>query len=82
MCLAVPARIISINEEKLTAVAEVSGARTECSLMLTPEARAEDYILIHAGYAINVIDEEEARKTIEIFQEIEKLNLHVSTEED
>ena len=81
MCLAVPARILSINQEKMIAVADVNGAQTECSLMLTPEAKTNDYVLIHAGYAINIIDEEEAQKTIEIFQDMAKLNAQDPDEE-
>ncbi|MCL2474921.1 MAG: HypC/HybG/HupF family hydrogenase formation chaperone [Chloroflexi bacterium] len=81
MCLAVPAKIIKINESALTCTANVNGATTEASLILTPEAKVDDYVLIHAGYTINIIDEEEALKTIEIFKEIEKMNSGTLTKE-
>ena len=73
MCLAVPAQIIKIDRAALTCTADVNGATTEASLVLTPEAKTGDYVLIHAGHAINIIDEEEALKTIEIFKAIEKM---------
>ena len=79
MCLAVPAKIIKIADSALTCTADVSGVTTEASLMLTPEAKVGDYILVHAGYAINVIDTEEALKTIEIFKEIEKMSSDTSS---
>jgi len=69
MCLAIPALIKSI--EGATARAEIGGVERTVSLMLTPEARVGDYVLIHTGFAINVIDEEEALETLDLFEEIE-----------
>ncbi len=68
MCLAVPARIESIKGEKGTVALE--GARAEVLLALVPEARVGDWVLIHAGMGITVIDPEQARETCELLMEV------------
>ena len=71
MCLAVPAKIISIKDN--IAQVDMAGTSTRASLTMTPEARVGDYVLLHTGYAINVIDEEEAQETLKIFRELEMI---------
>ncbi|ADG82161.1 hydrogenase assembly chaperone HypC/HupF [Thermincola ferriacetica] len=68
MCLAVPGQIIARND--FTAEVKLAGVVREISLELVPEAQVGDYVLVHAGFAIQVIDEEEAKKTLEIFKEL------------
>jgi len=68
MCLAIPALVKSI--EGAEAEVEISGVSRRASIMLTPQVEVGDYVLLHAGYAINVLDEEEAKETLELFQEI------------
>ncbi len=68
MCLAIPARVKSI--EGLEAEVEIGGVSRKASIMLTPEAKVGDYVLLHTGYAINVIDEVEAEETLRLFEEI------------
>jgi hydrogenase expression/formation protein HypC len=68
MCLAIPAKVKSIDG--VEAEVEIGGVSRKASVILTPEARVGDYVLLHTGYAINVIDEEEAQETLKIFQEI------------
>ncbi|MCE5260324.1 MAG: HypC/HybG/HupF family hydrogenase formation chaperone [Chloroflexi bacterium] len=68
MCLAVPLRIIAIQESLATV--EMSGVQRQISLVLTPEAQVGDYVLVHTGYAINVLDEAEAQETLRLFAEI------------
>lgn len=68
MCLAVPARIIEKQGDK--AVADAMGNRWNIRITLTPEIEVGDIVLIHAGYAITKVDEEEAQKTWELFEEI------------
>lgn len=68
MCLAVPARIIEMNGDK--AVADAMGNRWNIRTTLTPDIQLGDVVLIHAGYAIAKVDEEEAKKTWELFEEI------------
>ena len=69
MCLAIPLRIAAIDGHLATV--EMSGVVRQVSLALTPEARVGDYVLVHAGFAINVVDEAEARATLALFAKIE-----------
>lgn len=71
MCLAIPALIVSIDENRATV--ELGGTRRDISLWLTPEAKVGDYVLVHAGYAISMIDRKEADETLNIFREMAKL---------
>ncbi len=68
MCLAVPAKII--ERKDMMATVEVDGINRNISMMLLPEAKEGDYILMHAGFAIQIIDEEEARITTELMKEV------------
>ena len=71
MCLAVPALIKSIAGDE--AEVDLGGVSRRTSLMLTPEARVGDYVLLHAGYAINVLDQAEAKETLAILREMAQL---------
>ena len=68
MCLAIPARVKSVEGNE--AEVEVGGVGRRASIVLTPEAKVGNYVLLHAGYAINVIDEEEAEETLRLLKEI------------
>lgn len=70
MCLAIPALIKSIEGKE--ADIEIGGITRRISLWLTPEARVGDYALVHTGYAINILDKEEAEETLKLFEEIAK----------
>ena len=70
MCLAVPMQVINVNGSK--GVVSSGGIETEISLDLTPEAVAGDYVIVHAGFAIQRLDEEDARETLEIFSRLEQ----------
>ncbi len=61
MCLAVPAKIIAIRDSLATVT--LSGVEREVSLMLLPEAELGDYVLVHAGFAMQVIRETDAAET-------------------
>ncbi len=69
MCLAVPARIIELEDDK--AVVDAMGNRWNIRTTLVPDVKTGDIVLIHAGFAIATLDEEEAKKTWELFKEIE-----------
>jgi len=71
MCLAIPALIKSIEGKE--AEAEIGGVTRRISLWLTPEAKVGDYVLIHTGYAINILDQEEAKETLKWLEEIARL---------
>jgi len=68
MCVAVPALVKSI--EGSLARVEIGGIVREVSLRLTPEARVGDYVIVHTGYAINVLDQAEGEETLRLFEEI------------
>ncbi len=68
MCLAVPMKIVSIDKDMT--IAEVDGVRREASLMvLNDDVTVGDYVLIHAGFAISRLDEDEAQETIALMRE-------------
>ena len=71
MCLAIPVLIKSINGTD--AEVEIGGITRKTSLMLTPEAKVGDYVLLHAGYAINILDRAQAEETLAIFAEMSKI---------
>ena len=68
MCVAIPAKIKSIDGS--TAEVEVGGISRKVSVQLTPEVQKDDYVLVHAGFAIHIIDEQEARETLKLFEEL------------
>ena len=68
MCLAIPVLIKSIEDKE--AEVEIGGVTRRISLWLTPEAKVGDYALVHTGYAINILDQEEAEETLRLFEEI------------
>ncbi len=68
MCLAVPVMIQNIEGNQ--AMVELGGVKRTISLMLTPEAQVGNYVLVHAGYAIGVVDEEEAKETLHLLEEM------------
>ena len=72
MCLAVPMRITALDGTLATIVA--AGLEQRCSVLLVPEAAIGDYVLVHAGYAISVIDEEEALETYDLLRQIGALD--------
>ena len=71
MCLAVPALIKSVRDKE--AEVEIGGITRSVGLWLTPEAKVGDYVLVHTGYAINVLDQEEAEETLRLFHELAEL---------
>ena len=72
MCLAVPVKIVSVDGD--AAETEIAGVRRRVSIALTPEAKVGDYVLLHTGYAIGVIDEAEAEETLKLLEEIASLS--------
>jgi hydrogenase expression/formation protein HypC len=71
MCLAIPALIKSIENKE--AEAEIGGISRRISLWLTPEAKVGDYVLVHTGYAINILDQQEAEETLTLLRQIAEL---------
>ena len=71
MCLAIPALVKSIEGHQ--AVVEIGGVTRQASIQLTPEVKVGDYVLLHTGYAINIIDEAEAEETLKLLRELSEV---------
>jgi len=71
MCLAVPARIIELDKD--VAVVDAMGNRFKAKTTLLPEAKIGNLVLVHAGFAISLVDEEEAKETWEIIKQINEI---------
>ena len=71
MCLAVPTLIKSIDGQN--AQVELDGVERTISLVMTPEAKVGDYVIVHTGFALSVLDEAEAKETLSMFAEIDAL---------
>jgi hydrogenase expression/formation protein HypC len=67
MCLAIPSKVLKIKG--LIAEVDIGGNVKEINIMLTPEAKVGDYVLIHAGYAIQVIDEQAADEIFDAWED-------------
>ena len=77
MCLAVPGKIVSIiGDEAMQKTGKVSfgGVVTEVSLAYVPEAKVGDYVIVHVGFALSIVDEEAALQTLADLEEIAKLS--------
>jgi hydrogenase expression/formation protein HypC len=68
MCLGIPAQVMELAES--VAVVEVGGVRREVSVELLDDVATGDWVIIHAGFAIQKLDPEEAEKTLRLFKEI------------
>lgn len=72
MCLGIPGRVIDIRDDAALLMGKVDfgGVRKEVCLAYTPEARLGDYVIVHVGFAISRVDEEEAHKTLAILAQM------------
>lgn len=83
MCLAVPGKIVSIlNEDPIARSGKVNfgGVAKEINLAYVPEAKVGDYVIVHVGFALSILDEEEANRVFEYLKEIDELE-EIGTEE-
>ncbi|MCE4070811.1 MULTISPECIES: HypC/HybG/HupF family hydrogenase formation chaperone [Pseudomonas] len=67
MCLAIPARVVELRDND-QALVDLGGIRKEISLALVDGAQLGDYVIVHVGYALGLIDPEEAQRTLEMFK--------------
>ncbi len=74
MCLGIPAKVLETNES--AAVVELGGVRREISVMLLDDVRVGEWVIVHAGFAIEKLSEEEAQKTLALFREIADAAIH------
>ena len=70
MCLALPARIVTIEPGSDQATVELGGVRKAVSVALTPGVAVGDYVIVHGGHAIGVVDPQEAGRTLALFAEM------------
>ena len=70
MCLALPALLVALRPHE-QAVVDLGGIRKAISVALVPEARVGDYVIVHVGHAIGVLDPEEAQRTLALFAELQ-----------
>jgi hydrogenase expression/formation protein HypC len=79
MCLAIPTQVTAIDENKIATV-ELGGVERQISLIMTPDAEVGDYVLVHTGYAITVMDPEEAHASLEAFAELQAIQDQLEAE--
>lgn len=81
MCLAVPGKIVAVRGEDSADAAgrigtvDFQGSRIDASLAFTPDARPGDWVLVHAGFALQVLDEQAAKETWQYLDEVERAEL-------
>lgn len=72
MCLAIPAKITELKDDNMAEV-DILGVTREASIDLTPAAKVGDYVLVHAGFAIEIVDPEFAEETLDLIREFPEL---------
>ncbi len=72
MCLAVPVQVVAVEGDE--AEVDAGGVRRRVSITLTPEVKVGQYVLLHTGYAINIIDEAEAKETLKLLEDMLRLD--------
>ena len=72
MCLGIPMKILKIDGER--ALADLSGVKKEISIQLMESVKLGDYVIVHAGFAIEKLSESEARETLKLLKELAEFN--------
>lgn len=80
MCLSIPSKVIAVDGNK--ALVSVGGTNYEASLQMLDDVKPGDYVLIHTGFAIQKISEEEALETLKVFEDFDDLNNSIKPELD
>ena len=78
MCIAIPYKVVEVNKNGLAEI-EVNGHRQEISLLMVPEVKAGDYILVYIGSAISKVEEDEAMEIIRLHQEIAAMEIGLNS---
>jgi hydrogenase expression/formation protein HypC len=77
MCLAIPGKIISISDDKsLMRMGKIdfAGIVKEVSLVYVPQAKVGDYVIVHAGFAIQILNQREAQESLDAWRELEEVS--------
>jgi hydrogenase expression/formation protein HypC len=69
MCIAVPMKVVEINQEKNTGIVESSGVKREIGLQLMDDIKVNDWVIVHTGFAISRLEEKEAQETLGLLRE-------------
>jgi hydrogenase expression/formation protein HypC len=80
MCLSIPSKVISINGNK--AIVSVGGTEYEASLQLLDDVKIDDYVLLHTGFAIQKISEEDAQETLKLLRELGEIDNKIREDEE
>ena len=78
MCLAIPGQVLELQEQGLARV-DFGGVRRSVNVMFTPEAKPGDWVLVHVGFALAQVDEEQAKATIDLLGEANEAELAQET---
>ena len=73
MCLAIPAQVKELDEKMMMGTVDILGVTREVALDLVPKVKIGDYVLVHAGYGIEIVDEQFANETLEIIRQFPEL---------
>lgn len=73
MCLAIPAQVKELDEKQMMGVVDILGVTREVALDLVPKVRIGDYVLVHAGYGIQIVDEQFANETLDLIRQFPEL---------
>ncbi len=80
MCLSIPSKVISIDGDK--AIVSVGGTEYEASLQLVDDVKVDDYVLLHTGFAIQKMSEEEAQETLKLLRELGEIDHRIRDDEN
>ena len=72
MCLAIPAKVIELHDQD-SALVDIGGVQKQVNISLLPGLALGDYVILHVGYALTRLDEQDAMKTLALFAEMDKL---------
>ena len=86
MCLAIPGKIVeftdALDEVFRMAKVDYDGIKKEVNMYMLPEAKIGDYVMVHVGVAISIIDEEEANETMKFLKQMGEYDAELSAEEE
>ena len=81
MCLAIPGKIESITSDRMHAMANFDGIKKKVIVALVPRVKIGDYVMIHAGSAISIVDEQRAKESLELWHELMEKDPSVNKED-
>lgn len=73
MCLAIPAQVKELDEKQMMGIVDILGVTREVALDLVPKVKVGDYVLVHAGYGIQIVDEQFANETLDLIRQFPDL---------